>query len=421
MNEKVEELISFTKEELGLDDYYLKSDQLYRNVNIYNETVYILNMEWFPNKFTEHEDDLNPEGTAIIDIEIHSRRFQSIIFVGDKSYAKGLSFYNVDLKDIIKRIERKTNLIYGKDFKIHKEVEREYHFIACIDGIVVSPSQLIEVRFDQKGNLIFFAVYGQFTSERVIKEETYTLSLEKVEHLIKEQLKLVEFPSFEQEILFPIYAIEEIYVTNDSMSTIPFEFIVNEKSYLEVDQTIYWDTPINKQFERLEIELMEDISAEQALLCEQSQDSFPITMDEQEACIVAVKDFLRQEYEDDTGKWMIKTLHRDNGYIHAILRLNQQDNSIFKRKLTIMIDDKSFEALNFVDNKMMLEMFRDFQPPENVITSQEEAYIKIKKYIELKPYYVYDIQQREYVLCGKLDCQYGVNAANGEVLLLEDL
>ncbi len=35
--------------------------------------------------------------------------------------------------------------------------------------------------------------------------------------------------------------------------------------------------------------------------------------------------------------------------------------------------------------------------------------------------YVFDVEQKEYVLCGKLDCQYGVNAATGKVVALSDL
>ena len=147
----------------------------------------------------------------------------------------------------------------------------------------------------------------------MVKEETYTLSLETVEHLAKEQMKLVEFPSYEQKKLFPVYAVEEIYVTNDGTSTIPFEVIADVRSYLKIDKTIYWDEPINKPFERKEISWIEDVTAEQAFSCEPTPDSFPITKVEQDKCVMAVKNFLRQEYPNDTGKWMLKTLHRDKG------------------------------------------------------------------------------------------------------------
>ena len=177
-------------------------------------------MEWFPNHVTEQEDDgSNPEGTASIEINVKSRKFKSAIFVMGKSYAEdGIMFANRNTEDIIKWVEDETGLTYGKQFQIHKEEEGEVHFKECIDGVAVSPSGSIEVKFDQEGKLTFFAVHGQFPSKEIVKEETYLLSFEKLEHLAKEQLKLIEYPSFEQKKLFPVYAVEEIYVTNDQTS-----------------------------------------------------------------------------------------------------------------------------------------------------------------------------------------------------------
>lgn len=419
---KQKELIDFTKKKFGLDDYYLKHDELYRDVNIFNETIYILSMAWFPNHITEREDDdSNPEGVAVIDIEVQNRKFHNAIFVGGKSFGNGISFYNDDVNTVINWVEQETKLRYGTQFQIEKEAEREYYFTACIDGIPVSPEGSIEIKFDQEGKLTFFAIYGEFPSGEIIQRETYTLSLEKIDYLAKRQLKLIESPSFEEERLFPIYAVEEIYITNDQKATVPFESIVNEKAYVKVDETIKWETPIVQPFEGIEIELTEDISVEQALLCEPSPDSFPITMTEREKCIVAVSDFLRKEYQDDTGKWKIKALYRDNGYICATLRLKQRENRAFRRKLTIMIDPNSFEVLNYIDNNMLLEMFNHFQPSAEVTMNQEEAYEKIKGFNELKPYYVYDFEQKQYILCGKFDCQYGVNAVTGEIITLDDL
>ncbi len=421
MSEEIKELIHFTKQKFGLDDYYLKHDKFYRHVNIFNETVYILSMEWFPNHVTERQEDgSNPEGVALIEVDVHSKQFRSAIFVGDKSFAKGISNYNDDVNDIIKWVEQETKLAYETEFQISKEAEREYYFTACLDGILVSPMGSIEIKFDQEGKLTFFAIYGEFPSEKAIQRETYTLSFAQIEHLAKKQLQLIEFPLFEEEKLLSVYAMEEIYLTNDGQSMIPFEFIVDERAYVKIDKTIEWVRPIHQPFEGQEIELTEDISVEQALVCQPSPDSFPITIIEQEKCIVAVKDFLRKAYQNDTGKWRIKSLHRDNGYICATLRLNQQENHAFRRKLTIMIDPNSFEVLNYVDNQMFLEMFDDFQSPAKVMINQENAYEKIKDYIELNPYYVYDFKQMKYILCGKLYCQYGVNAVTGDMKMLDD-
>lgn len=86
-----------------------------------------------------------------------------------------------------------------------------------------------------------------------------------------------------------------------------------------------------------------------------------------------------------------------------------------------MIDPKSLQTVNYIDNKTMLEMFDKFQAPEKVTVTKIEAYERLKELFELKPYYVYDFEQRQYKLCGKLDCQYEVNASSREVIALDDM
>lgn len=214
---------------------------------------------------------------------------------------------------------------------------------------------------------------------------------------------------------------EEIFVTNDGATTIPFEVFADENYFLKIDQTIYWDEPMNQPFERKEIKWIEDLTAEQALSCEPSPDSFPIAEEEQEKCMMAVKNLLRQEYSKESGNWVLKHFYRDKGYIKANLKANIQDVRVFQRKIKVFIDPKSFQAVNYLDSKPMLETFDDFQSPDKVTITKEEAYEKLKSLLELKPYYVYDFKQKQYVLCGKLDCKYGVNASNGEVIALDDL
>ncbi len=423
MNSRVQELINFTKTKFGLASYYLARHHFHRNVNILNETIYTLCMEWFPNHVIEKVDnDSNPDGAAFIEINVNSGRFERAIFVMGKTYAvDGVSFPELDLTEITKWIEQETGLTYGKQFQIDKREEGEILFKAYIDGIAVSPSSSIEVKFDQNGNLTFFTVHGQFPTKEMVKEENYTLSLDRLGHLTKEQLKLIEFPSFEQERLFPIYAIEEIYVTNDGTWTIPFDIFGDGRSYEQINEPIYWDEPLDNRFERKEIRLLENITEEQAFSCEPSPEVFPITKQEQDKCERAVTDFLRQEYPTDSGNWRLKTFHREKGFIHAVLRTDQQDNRVFQRKLLIIIEAASLQVINYMDNKQMLETFDKFQALEEVAVIKEEAYEKLKDLFELKPYYVYDFKQSQYVLCGKLDCDYGVYKGNGKVMALNDL
>lgn len=421
MDERIQKLIDFTKMKFGLDDYYLERYGFSRNVNIFNETIYTFYMEWFPKHIAKpDDDDSNPDGTAVIDINLNTGKFDSVIFVMGKTYAKdGIAFSDMDSNNIIKWIEEETGLIYGKQFQLRRQKEREFYFEGCIDGVVISPAGLIEVRLDSDGKLTMFSVLGPFPSKNMVIEETYHLSFEKIEYLAKEQLKLIEFPSDEQKKIIPVYGVEEIFVTNDGKSTIPYE--PDDPPYVKVDEIIFWDEPMNEPFERKEIRWFEDITAEQAFSNEPSPDSFPITKEEQDRCVQAVKDFLRQVYPNDTGKWLLKTLKRNKGYIHASVRANYRDDRVFQRKLNIIIDANRFQVVNYLDNEMMLQIFDQFQAPDEVTVTKEEAFEKIKELFELKPVYVYDFEQDQYVLCGKLDCQYGVHAADGEVILLDEL
>lgn len=421
-DQRIQVFIDETKEKFGLHHYYLARHQLYRNINIFNETIYTLAMEWFPKHIAlDQHDDGNPDGTAIIEMEIHSKKYKSIIFVGGQSYANGIRFDRIDLNEVIKWIEQETGLIYGKQFHLRQEQEQRYQFFECINGVPVSPSGTIEIEFDSSGNLTLFSVAGQFPAKDTVHEEAYTLSLEKIENIAKSQFQLVEFPNDEQEKLTSVYALEEIYVTNDNMSTIPFEAALDGRPYVKLDQTIYWESPANQSFEKQEIQWKEDISVDQAFAREPSPDSLPISKADQERCIQAIQNLLSQKYANDSGKWILKTLHRDSGYIHATLTKKEQGHLIFKRKLTVIIDASQFHPVNFIDNKPILEIFDNYQRAEKVTVTKEEAFEKIKEKLELKPCYVYNFDQKKYVLCGKLDCQYGVDASSGEVIALADL
>ncbi|PWA11156.1 hypothetical protein DCC39_09975 [Pueribacillus theae] len=422
MDTRIKELIDFTKTKFGLGNYYLHTYELCRDVNIFNETIYTLSMEWFPNHITEQEDeDLNPDGTAAIDITINTRQFKSVIFVGDKSYTNKNTFKNYNKNDIIHWIENETGLKYGNQFQLVKEEVGEYCFRECIDGVAVSPSGSIEIEFDAEGKLTHFSVIGQFPSKDKVARSHFSLQLEDVEKLAKDQFKLFEFPSDERKQFIPLYGIEEIYVTNDKTSTIPYETIVAERARLEIGKILHWNTPIQKPFERKEISLDEEVTLEQAFSSEPHPDSLPISKMEQEQCVDAVEKFLRQVFPKDCGKWILKTLRRDKGFILATLKRIKSDMRVFQRKLLVFLDRTTLQPINYMDNREFLEIFQDYEEPEEISLNKDDAYEKIKSLIELKPVYVYDFNQDKYRLCGEIDCQYGVNASNGEVISLKDI
>lgn len=422
MDRRIQPFLDRAKTMLGLDNYTLHHHSFERRVNLFLDTEYLLCMEWLPHLLTREEDGSNPEGTAIVEMDVQSCRMKSVIFVSGKTFAHhGVRFPRLDRKAVIHWLEQETGLIYGEQFQLHKQEGGTFHFTKCVDGIAVFPPGYLEIKLDPEGKLVHFVDHGPLPAGEMVKKETYSLSLEGLDKLARQQLKLVEYPSFEQKRFVSLYAIEEIFVANDQSKVIPYEPFQHEAFSVKIDKTIEWDEPAHQRFERQEICWHEGISAEQAFSCEPSPDALPISREEQAKCVSEVREVLRKEYPQDSGKWILKTLHRDKGYLYATLRLKEQDPCAIQRKLTILIHAKDLQAINYMDNKFMLDMLEPFQAPEKVAVAKDEAFEKIKKRLELTPYYVYDRNSKQYVLCGKLDCPYGVIASSGEVLALEDL
>lgn len=418
MDIRTKEIIDFTQKKFGLTNYYLKEYKFYRKINLFNETFYTLGMEWFPNA-AQIDEDLNPDGTACIEINVQNRQIEEVIFVKGKSYAKdGIRFQNQE--ELINWIEKETGLVFGEQFQLEKKEDGKYTFKAYINGIKVSPLAIMEVHINHEGNLTLFTIDGHFPSKNQVKVEEYALSLQNVKPIMKEQVKLIENPIFDENKILPIYAVEEVYITNDGTKTIPFN-VFGVRFTIKVDETIYWDEPNNMPFERKPIEWNEEISADQAFSCEPSPDTYPITQEDLEKCKKAVTNLLQREYANDSGNWVFESLHRKKGYLIATLKAQKQSKFIFKRKIQVFINPESFQVENYIDNKELLQTFNDFQKEGAINITKEQAYAKLSNYFELTPTYVYDATQNQYVLCGKLDCQYAVNATNGEVVLLSEL
>ncbi|MCC9090311.1 hypothetical protein [Bacillus pumilus] len=426
MNANIQQLIDQTRMKFGLDHYHLKRHGFYRYVNMFNETIYKLNMEWFPPYETEPEDDdLNPDGTAVIEVNLNTGQVESAVFVMGKTYAKkGVQFDNAHPNEVIKWIEQETNLIYGEHFHLHKEKEGELLFEEKMDDVPVTPSGMIEVKWDEHGQLIYFIHHGPFLAKKMLRAEKYSLFIEMIESLAQQQVQRVEWPSFDQNKIRPVYALEEVYIKNDGTGTIPFEDTIQEHHCFNINKFIEWEVPISEPFVGKELNIQEDISADQAFSCEPSPDTMPISEEEKDKCLKAVQIFLRQEYPNDTGKWILLSLHRDHGYIHATVKANTQEKSVLTGKIMIFIDAYTFEAVNYIDRQQMFKMcgmLDELQSPDKITLSKEEAFEKLREYLELTPIYVFDFAQKQYVLCGKLDCHYGVDAASGEVIPLQDI
>ncbi len=425
MDDRMKALVDVTKKKFGLHNYYLGRHAFNRHVDMFKQTKYTLSMEWFPiHAQVPDEDGLNPEGTAVIEMDINQHVFSSAIFVGGKSFAEnGIAFSPSSREAVISWVEKETGLVFGNQFSAQKASCQEFQFQSCVDGMPTSPGGQIEIKLDDEGKLIFFSITGEFPTTEVVEKAVYQLSIDTIEELAKKQVQLVEFPVFEQEKLTSVYALEEIYVKNDRKGTIPFEVNASSGTIVLVDTLLFWGEQVDSvsSFTPLEMSWQENITMDQAFALEPSPDVLPITFEQEAGCKEAVREVLQQEYPDDSGKWIMKTVHRENGKLVATLKPNNHSQRVFSRKLLVFIDADRLIPENYIDNQDLWKMFESWEAPESVTIPKEMAFEKMKDLLKLEPVYVYDSTVNKYVLCGKLDCHYGVSGAYGEVLSLKDL
>lgn len=421
MEEQVEAFVHNVQERFGLEHYALQRHHYFYEING-GQTSYLLSMEWFPNDHGEVDEDFNPDGTASIDVDIHTGQVKRIIFVQETSLAVGGDYpQEMDTESVIEWVETLTGLTFGKQFQLLSETDRKFNFQAVVDNIPVYPSGTINVAFNEDNKLCVFSVDGVFPKEEEVEWEPFSLTPEKADHIAKKQCELVEIPFEQDEKWLPVYTIEEVFLANDGVTTIPFEADAPDRLLIRANEVMEWDHPLDQPFNGEEIDFSPEISEETALANEDHPDTFPLTSAEQTACTKAVLDFLRRVYPNASGEWVLKKLYPQNGYIHATLSPVKQDPRIFHRKLQIVLNREACNVVNYVDNTALLDMFNHFQKAESAVLTQEEAYRKLQEYVTIMPRYVYNEAQASYILCGKIDCDYGIHAVTEELMPLDDL
>ena len=144
------------------------------------------------------EEDLNPEGTAIVDYNIQNGFVESVIFVEDKSFSTKTHFPNKTEQEVGKWIESETGLAYGSNFVMTDVLENGFQFSPNIGEVEITPAGMIEVEFDNEGKLTTYNLYDPIPSSEDLEVTEFTLTLEEIEPLVRQQLQLVNFP-FEAE------------------------------------------------------------------------------------------------------------------------------------------------------------------------------------------------------------------------------
>ncbi|MFC4402192.1 hypothetical protein [Gracilibacillus xinjiangensis] len=422
MDQRLKDLEDWIKEKLGLDQYYLKRSSISRKLNTYQQTKYIYCMEWFPVNIAEHveDEDLNPEGTASVEVDIHTKKIESLIFVGKTSFAN--IRFEPHTENIIDWVEKETGINHDQ-YRLSKQDDNNWQLKASINNISVFPSGQIDVNLNEEGQLLLFSVFGDFPKRDSVKQEVFNLSKENIQDIAYNQLHLIEFPDFQKEKIQQVYGMEEIFIVNKNRATLSYDIGVPEGLQSRMDHLLRWDSGLDGVINRQPVFVDRQVSAEVAYANEPSPDAKPITEEEKGKCIDVVETFMRIEYADDSGQWLLDHLYRDMEMIQAVLRPVKEDKKILRKKLVIMICRETYEVLNYIDTTgfSAFDMIGKFDPKGVREIEKSEAFERIKAYFEVKPYYVYDYEEKEYLLCGMLDCDYYVHAETGEVGLLDDL
>jgi len=374
-------------------------------------------MEWFPNKYADWTDEEeNPAGTASIDINIHTKEFDSAIFVQGLTYAEnGVVFPNKEVNEVKSWLHDFTGLNIDKDYVCKKRDERELYFEEQWNGIPFSPSSSINVEFNENGKLTFYSKNTSVLTNKKDLGEEYTLSLADIEEIAREQVVVAKFP--EEDGMIIVYGVEETYIRNNRKRTIPF-MQENGAFRKNVNKIIKWDEGRKDIFEREYLQWENEVSIEQAYSMEPHPDSLPITDVEEESAIQTVKEFLQMKYPNDSGKWTLTYLYREHTYLHAHLE-HITAQAHFPEKVIVFLNAEG-KVVNYMDKKELWDKIMDVkeEEPIEIQVTKEEAFDKLKPYFTLTPYYVYDSEDKKWVLSGKLDCDYFVDVKSGEITKL---
>lgn len=416
MDKKLKQLVNHFTEKFGLEHYQLETISCYKKMMVNGEMHYICDLEFFPNATRDQADeDYNPPGTACISYNITTEKLIHILFVQHQSFSTKTIFQTQSVKEVAKWVEEETGLQYGEDFSAFDTLDHGYLFKAEAHGYPISPDCMIEVEFDETGKLISFHMNDAQIFDENMPFEAFTLTLSDVQSIIQEQIKLEYVPIEEEQKLISIYTIEETYITNDGKQIIPH--FMNAHS-TTVNQQLKWEDALEEPIERKAITPYPEVSIEEALTHKKPSKEPQLTEDEMQEIFSTVTDVCRTVLPNDSGKWMLATIQKEEGFIEVICKLNEKENTFFERKLIILLDVNTLEVLNYMDNVELFEIFDAFTPALPAKISKEQAYDLLMNSVSLTPSYVYDPEKSRFVLCGVLNATEGVDAATGELLLL---
>ncbi len=147
----------------------------------------------------------------------------------------------------------------------------------------------------------------------------------------------------------------------------------------------------------------------------------PLTDQEQNQVIQQVEAYLQHIKPEDSGKWMLTSIQREDKYIYAVLRSNKPELRVITRKLTVVLETDTLQPINHIDNRALLDTFQELSSAPEATITKDEAFDRLYKHIEISPIYVYDKINEEYILCGKIDSALAIDAMTGDLVEMEAL
>ncbi|OES46656.1 hypothetical protein [Domibacillus iocasae] len=401
-NDQLKQWTDMIEVKFGLSGYTCFETMTAYEKNDWNETDYRFTTEWLPPGVHEREEDeSNPKGTAVIELDAKTGRLNSAIFVGGEAPRHGLCFLKGEKEEVIRFVEQETGWTYGDQFIDAKPLGHNFSFQTAYKGIPVSPEGFIHVSLDEQKKLTFFSKQGPAPGRA--EESGFQLTIDSIELLAEKRLVFVEYPSKEEEKWLPFFMIDDVLVDNQTGSAVE-----------ERQEILTWKTAKNKKVKRKLIQMAPaDIEPDRLFEFPPHPDTKPITKKGYAKIREASTEFLQTYVPKESGEWSLSNIKRTNGVIEARLT-NIKDVSVVPRIWQLLIDKDTYEIMNYHDRSPMLEQFADYEQAPKPVLSKKEAFKKIKPFLSVKPVYAYD--GNTYRLSGKLDSNAAVHAVTGEIV-----
>ncbi|WP_410501294.1 hypothetical protein RIF24_08845 [Exiguobacterium acetylicum] len=417
MHPLTKELLSHIQDQYQLNDYVLH-EFFYHREKIHGETQYSFETCWFPiNHDPWSEDESYPDGTIEIQVDTATRRTTLINKHGDVT----IHSLPDDLRDSDTQtawLEQELGMTFDQEFMLLKHQDSLYQYVSCQNGIRLFPGLFISLELTDDGALDFFSVYGTPALSKNYPTESFTLSLEQIAPIISQQLRFFSAPGEQQRI--QAHTIEEIFVSQDGSRTYPFSD--PDTSSVALNEIVTWDKPSTFSYTRKLIKRRDAVTALDAEARTPHPDYRPLTDETLTTCQSIAVDLIAAEYPEESGAWTIQEINRDFPFINVKVHRTHDDLTLaYKRRLTILLIEETYEVSLIVDNESIIALYYDSTQPLPNSVPKEVIRHALMPYLTIKPYYVFDQALDQYVACGLLDSDHAYLPATNEVILLRDL